>query len=297
MHLIRPHAAVRLALELLYPSHLNGGTVQLLDAVSNLTSGVKRMSFLKAQNLFLAILVSILMAGGAWATPIGDEYIGAGNSVIRDVIGNHDQFDIERAEIERVGDILNVRIHTQFAGLADNKLFSWYTAGNRGIGYGDLFLAPTWNPSGDAPYLGDDYTTGTKWTHAFSLDDRWSDKGGFGTFYEIDPDKIQLSDDFISGASFRSGQEVAVTGGLKSLQSDSEWYVSNSNFIEFAIDISNADTLLASEYIAFHWTMTCGNDVIEGQAPNSVPEPSSMLLLGLGLIGVAGLGRSKLRAK
>ena len=36
--------------------------------------------------------------------------------------------------------------------------------------------------------------------------------------------------------------------------------------------------LTDTEILGFHWTMQCGNDVIEGAAP--VPEPATMLLLG-----------------
>ncbi|MCK5826660.1 MAG: PEP-CTERM sorting domain-containing protein, partial [Desulfuromusa sp.] len=43
-----------------------------------------------------------------------------------------------------------------------------------------------------------------------------------------------------------------------------------------------------------HWTMSCGNDAIDGSAPASVPEPATMVLLGSGLIGLA-LYRRKIK--
>jgi len=52
--------------------------------------------------------------------------------------------------------------------------------------------------------------------------------------------------------------------------------------------------LLGMDFSGFdaHWTMSCGNDVIEGHAP--VPEPATMLLFGAGLMGLAG---TRLRRK
>jgi hypothetical protein len=42
---------------------------------------------------------------------------------------------------------------------------------------------------------------------------------------------------------------------------------------------------LDPDKIGYHWTMGCGNDVVEGGG-TPVPEPSIMFLLGLGLVGL-----------
>jgi hypothetical protein len=62
-------------------------------------------------------------------------------------------------------------------------------------------------------------------------------------------------------------------------------------------DLNIQATLNENPDGTFYWkSLSSGNEILgysEGRAPNPVPEPATMLLLGSGLIGLVGYGRKK----
>jgi len=239
----------------------------------------------------LFLVMFLPLSGEAWTVGVSDNYVGANDHGYGDLIGT-DSFQIDRAVVGLQGTLLNIDIYTQFAGKADDGIYSTYTQNTKGIGYGDLFLSSAWNPHGDAPYFNDNATTGTDWEYVLSLDDRWSNSAQSPQLYHTSHGTTLYSDDFMTGSAYwRNGQEVGFTNNTSPLQTGSFRVTEGKGFITFNVDLDGT-TLANNDGIAFHWGQTCGNDVIESYA--TTPEPATMLLLGTGLIFLAAFGRRKL---
>jgi len=243
------------------------------------------------------LLLLIGSLGGAFSTAraitttISDTYWGGIPSHSwsdRDIVGTDNLFDISHMNVtHEEGRLQYIDIYSRYF---DN-------IGQYSTGLGDFFLSVDgWNPHGDAPYVDDYYLTGEDWEYALVLDNHSTSGGGQFGLYQISDDDIILSS-APNGYAYRQGQEVQVnTNGLSSLATGG-WSIHNlggNDFDDFLrLDLTSFDYDFGSVNFGFHYTMTCGNDVIEGGAVLPVPEPGTLFLFGTSLIGFGIMKKRK----
>ena len=221
---------------------------------------------------------------------IDDKYVGGGwertnpDYLFKDkdvVSGNADfvdDFDIDSMNLSLTGSQMTVDIHTDY----------WTGAGGLQTDFGDLFLSiDGLTLYGEAPYFEDTSLNSTVWEYVFDVSE--------GQLYDIRgaQDHILLSDDVLLGwddEDYRHNQEVWIDPiGLTAIGQGSAGRVGDYYSLSFDMTSLYLDPLNLN--LGFHWTQTCGNDVIEGGIVT--PEPSTMLLLGCGLVGIAVFSRKR----
>ena len=241
--------------------------------------------------LFLTIAILISSSTNAQAEIITDEYWGANptqNWSDRDVIGHDYYFQISKMEVTFNPAGMQVDVYTRYL---DN-------IGVYATALGDLFVSTDgWNPKGAPPYSGDNFHLGGEdWEYALVMDNHTPSTelgqlSGMVSLYLVDEAKIILSS-APTGYVYREGQEVQYNGAGEPLAAGT-WSIENlggaddDDFLRFIIDYDFGDV---SNY-GYHWTITCGNDVMEGEDPVPAPEPATLVLLGTGLLGLAGVRR------
>ncbi|MFC7048142.1 PEP-CTERM sorting domain-containing protein [Emcibacter nanhaiensis] len=239
-------------------------------------------------------------------------YIGAGSN--QDHIGGGD-YDVYGMTVDRADNgMMTVRIYTEFVDHVGQYDF------------GDLFMSvqsggdsAAWKPYGSAPYYQDEFNNNgedTTWEYAYNINNGSNDPQ-FGQLVSInspmDSDSYQFGTVRYTGGSANEhvyaldesahrecapGQgcqwvkdHYTTIGGFGTVDKNT-----SQDYLEFAFDVSGTSLATASQ-IAFHWTMSCANDIIEGMVEFRPPQVSEPAIFGLLLAGLGGIAYRRRKAR
>ena len=235
-------------------------------------------SFLAGILLLPAMAMSVTIpdndSAGYWGGLFG------GGQSFSDVIGNaSNEFRVDSMEITTSGSVMTVKLVGPYFGTYDAASYS-----------GDLYISSTgWfvkDKSDPAHFSTDTFITpDEKWNYVVAIPGNRYGKNGWETsnfvgVYTLAADSYMMSVPTYTGNGGRSDQ--AYKGGYGTYVEGVTYSFDNTS-LTFTFETT---PLNLGDKVGFHWTMYCGNDVVEGEYAR-VPEPATMVLLGFGLVGLA----------
>ncbi len=211
-------------------------------------------------------------------------------------------FDAEYFYYKQDGDTLSIGLQTGFNVLTGSQLYNgdeYYYAGDLALSF-DNAVTPGAGAGSTYEY-GIDFGLITRGFSGVDFSSTDSNTTGFvdmgsGTgqdaagLYQVDA--ADWSNDVIG--AHHASDPFAMQGGtlVGNLSRNDAGLVGDSYYR--IVSFSLTDLGLTGELgIDAHWTMSCGNDFIDGGFTATVPEPTTLPLLGLGLLGLIA-GRRKL---
>ena len=233
------------------------------------------------------VVVTVLMFAAAnpvWATPVASVFSGTGWNMFAndDGVGSGgfvdpgfggQKFDAEYFFYKIEGSTLSIGLQTGFDVVTGMQTYSGkdYWAGDIALSFDGS--SANYEYAIDFGNLTKDYLQDSLGTHTAGL---YSSVTWNNDMY---PGYVAASSPFAMASGTWSTAITAVTGNV------ADYYYEIATFDVSGIVSGYPYTLDA------HWTMSCGNDNINAHA--KVPEPSTLLLLGSGLVGIGLFGRRK----
>lgn len=209
-------------------------------------------------------------AADGWSLLDAEDSVGNGGYVGPGWGGQ--SFDAEYLFYKQEGNLLSIGVQSGFDLVAGEQVY-----GDREYFSGDLALAFNGGAYDHAvdfgwetkDYDGDYVTAAADAAGLYSVTS-WNND----IYFTVSSPFAMESGSFLSGISTTSGS-AALADGV------SFYRTATIDLASLGFDVNS---------FSAHWTMSCGNDMVEGSADvtTSVPEPGALLLMAGGLLGLFG---------